>query len=222
MSEWWTYRLSDFLLFSPRTYYRLTGLYNEAIWPGQLLAVAVGLAIAWMLWRPTAGRIKAATVLLAAAWLWVAWAYLVERYSTINWAAVYVAAAFALQGLLLAGVAVLGRLGPALDTLSARLGLALFGFALVAHPLIGPLAGRPFSQAEIFGLMPDPTSIGTLGVLVGSAGASRWLLLPIPIAWCLLSGATLWTMNAPEALVPPLAAVVAVGSGLAGGRRARA
>jgi hypothetical protein len=27
MSEWWSYSLSDFLLFSPRTYYRLFDLY---------------------------------------------------------------------------------------------------------------------------------------------------------------------------------------------------
>ena len=33
MSEWWTYRPSDFLLFAPRTYYRLFELYNAEIWP---------------------------------------------------------------------------------------------------------------------------------------------------------------------------------------------
>jgi len=43
MSEWWTYRLSDLLLFSPRTYYRLFELYNAAIWPAQVLAVVIGL-----------------------------------------------------------------------------------------------------------------------------------------------------------------------------------
>ena len=36
MSEWWTYTLSDFLLFSPRTYYRLFELYNDEIWPAQI------------------------------------------------------------------------------------------------------------------------------------------------------------------------------------------
>jgi hypothetical protein len=30
MSEWWTYTLSDFLLFSPRVYYRLFELHNRA------------------------------------------------------------------------------------------------------------------------------------------------------------------------------------------------
>jgi hypothetical protein len=34
MSEWWTYRLTSFLLFSPRTYYRTIERYNLEIWPG--------------------------------------------------------------------------------------------------------------------------------------------------------------------------------------------
>ena len=45
MSEWWTYTLSDFLLFSPRTYYRLLELYNLATWPAQFAGGAIGLAI---------------------------------------------------------------------------------------------------------------------------------------------------------------------------------
>ena len=50
MSEWWTYELSDFLLFSPRTYYRLFELYNRDVWPAQILALALGVAIV-ALWR---------------------------------------------------------------------------------------------------------------------------------------------------------------------------
>src|SRR5262249_57612480 len=51
MSEWWTYSLSDFLLFSPRTYYRLFELYNLAVWPWHVLAIVLGLAVLvlWLL-----------------------------------------------------------------------------------------------------------------------------------------------------------------------------
>ena len=45
MSEWWTYSLLDFLLFSPRTYYRLFELYNLAVWPWHVLAIVLGLAV---------------------------------------------------------------------------------------------------------------------------------------------------------------------------------
>lgn len=33
MSEWWTYRLSDFLMFSPATYWRMVERYNREVWP---------------------------------------------------------------------------------------------------------------------------------------------------------------------------------------------
>ena len=45
MDEWWTYRLSDFLLFSPHTYYRLFELYNIDVWPLQILALSLGIAV---------------------------------------------------------------------------------------------------------------------------------------------------------------------------------
>ena len=50
-SEWWTYSLRDFLLFSPRTYYRLFELYNAAIWPAQIVALGLGLAVLALLRR---------------------------------------------------------------------------------------------------------------------------------------------------------------------------
>jgi hypothetical protein len=41
MSEWWTYRPEDFLLFSPRVYWRMFELQNEvACGPGN-----------WPCWR---------------------------------------------------------------------------------------------------------------------------------------------------------------------------
>jgi hypothetical protein len=112
MAEWWTYSLSDFLLFSPRTYYRLFELYNAAVWPGQVLAAAAGLAIAAMLWKPRPWQGRVVAVLLAACWLWIAWAYFLTRYATIDWAAPYVAAAFAGEALLLVLVGHLPRVLP--------------------------------------------------------------------------------------------------------------
>ena len=103
MAEWWTYSLSDFLLFSPRTYYRLFELYNRAIWPMQLVALALGAAILGLLRVGAAWQGRAVAVLLAACWAFVAWAFLLERYSTINWAASYFAVAFLLEALHFSG-----------------------------------------------------------------------------------------------------------------------
>jgi hypothetical protein len=212
MSEWWTYSLSDFLLFSPRTYYRLFELYNAAIWPAQIGAIAVGLAIPALLRRAgtVPGRVIAA--LLAACWLWVAIAFHLERYATINWAAPYFAAGFAVEAALLLWVgAIRGRLQFRLaPDLAGRIGLGIFLVALVVQPLIGLLLGRSWRQAEIFGLAPDPTAVATLGLLLLAAGRLPWMLMIVPALWCAVTGATLWAMEAPDFWVAPLAAVLVV------------
>jgi hypothetical protein len=211
MSEWWTYSLSDFLLFSPRTYYRLFELYNSAIWPLQIVALALGVAILVLLLREVAWRGRAIAAALAACWLWVAWAYFLKRYETINWAAEYFAAGFAVEALLLVWSGILRdrlRFRPSSDFI-ALAGLCIFLFALFVHPLIGPLAGRAWLQVELFGVAPDPTVVATLGVLL-AAQRTRWELLVIPLLWCAISGATLWTMESPDAVVMPVAAALAI------------
>jgi Family of unknown function (DUF6064) len=207
MSEWWTYSLSDFLLFSPRTYYRLFELHNRAIWPAQLVALALGAAILGLLRVRAAWQGRVVAVLLAACWAFVAWAFLLERYSTINWAASYFAVAFLLEALLL-----LWRRGvqglsfrPRPDLVGCA-GLSIFLFALVLQPLIGPLLGRPWTQVEVFGIAPDPTVIATMGLLLVASGRVAWEFLVIPLSWCAISGATLWAMGSSDAVVPALAA----------------
>jgi hypothetical protein len=211
MSEWWTYSLSDFLLFSPRTYYRLFELYNLAIWPAQIAAVGLGLLILTLLRSGAAWHGRVVAGILAACWFWVAWAYLVVRYDTINWAARYFAIGFAIEALLLVWIGLIRDrlvLRPRADVISkAGLGICLFG--LFIHPLIGPLVGRPFVQLELFGVAPDPTAVVTLGVLF-TADRIVWLLLPIPLLWCGISGATLWAMQSPEVVIMFGIAVLAV------------
>jgi hypothetical protein len=208
MSEWWTYSLTNFLLFSPRTYYRLFELTNADVWPLQLVTLALGIAIAFLMLRPRAWSGRAIAAILAALWLFVAWAYLLERYDTINWAARYFAIAFVLQAALLVWSGVIrNRFG--FDSPARWIGLALFFYALAIHPLIAPLTGRPITQAEIFGIAPDPTAIATLGILL-AATRTPLHLFAVPLLWCLVTGITLWTMESPDAPVAPLLALLTI------------
>jgi hypothetical protein len=164
-----------------------------------------------------------ACALLAAAHLWVAWAFHWQRFASINWAATWYGAAFAIEALLLLACAWLGA-GSVMTAQRGRtrnLGLALLLFSLVAQPALAALAGRPWQQAEVCGLAPDPTVLGTLGLLLvlpqrAPAGQSRlsaamaWLPWPIPLLWCALTGATLATMQAADALLMPAAALLAL------------
>ena len=206
MSEWWTYRLSDFLMFTPRTYYRLFELHNAEIWPLQIVTIAAGLAALWLVWRGAYGRVIAAV--LAAAWIFVAWAYHFERYATINTGAPYYAAGFAGEALLLAWFA-LRRDGLRFDRQPAPVrwtGLALLAAGVALYPLLAPLLGRPWTQAEIFGIAPDPTAVATVGALLLAKDRIAWLLV-LPLLWCAITALTLWTMQAPDAAVPALALV---------------
>jgi hypothetical protein len=210
MSEWWTYRPHDFLLFAPRTYYRLFHLYNEAVWPLHIAAAAIGLAVlALLLLRPKAAGL-AIPLLLAVCWAWIASAYLGARYATINWAATYFAYGFAIEALLLlfAGAAGFVRFSKP-PSRFAPLGVGLFAFALLVQPLIGPLLGRGWSGIEPFGLAPDPTVAATLGVLI-AADRIRFPLMIVPLLWCAISGVTLSAMDAPDAAVMPTVAVLAI------------
>ena len=228
MSEWWTYRPSDFLLFSARTYYRLFEIHNAALWPGQWLALALGVGLLWLAWRGGVSAGRAAGAIVGVGWLFTGAVYFVWRYATINWAAVWMGAVFILEGALWIGLAS-SRACPALRAqgsevrLSARsrVGIGLV-IAAIGYPVLAPLLGRPAAQAQVFGLMPDPTAIGTLGLLLlFDSGRERrlspivrkaWvaLLWTLPVAWCLLTGITLWTLRAPEAIIAPLLAVLAI------------
>ena len=210
MEDWLTYRLSDLLLFSPRTYYRLFELHNRALWPAHLAFLGAGASILVLLRRSTPWSSTAILVLLSACWVFVAWAYHLERYATINWAARYFAAAFAVQALLMLWHG-LGRrrllfAWPRSGVERAAFGLTLF--ALFVEPLIGPLVGRDWTQLEVFGATADPTVIATVGLLPMASPRPPRHLLIVPVLWCAISGATLWAMGQPDALVVPIAGLI--------------
>ena len=208
-SEWWTYSLRDLLLFSSRTYYRLFELYNAAIWPAQLAAFGLGLAVLALLRRPSIARGRAIAAILAGCWLWVAIAFHAHRYAKINSAAVSFAAAFGFEAALLVWIGILrGRLS--FDRRAGRTGLGIFLFALAIEPLIGPLLGRGWRQVELFGVAPDPTAVATLGILLLATGRGRWALFVVPAIWGALTGATLLAMKAPDFWIPPLVALLVV------------
>ena len=172
------------LPFTTEQFLDVFARYNEAVWPAQLLLLALALAVVALAFResPTGGRWVA--VLLAALWLWMAVAYHLAFFRAINPAAVAFAALFAIQALLLmwAG-AWRGRLlfGRRPRWVMAT-GLALIVYALVLYPALGLALGHRWPAMPTFGL-PCPTTIFTMGVLLLAAPAAPRLLLPIPLLW---------------------------------------
>jgi hypothetical protein len=183
-------------MFSPRTYWRLVELYNRDVWPLQLIAAAAGLLALWLAaTRPAARRIVAA--LLALAWLWVGWAFHWQRYATINLAAPYLAGACWLQAALLVIVGVASHSGPGrpANAVVRGLGWVLASGGLLLYPLAGLAAGRPWAQAEVFGVMPEPTALATLGLLLAGGLPHARSLSVLPAISLLAGMANLWMLS---------------------------
>jgi hypothetical protein len=197
MSEWWSYGLSDFLMFSPQAYWRLVERYNAAWWPAQLAGlVAAGALLA--LPRHEAGwSQRTVLLLLALAWGWTGWAFHTRTYAEIFLAAPWLAAASGAQAILLT-IAAVGGLRPA-EPASRMATLAGCALSLVAlfFPLASPLQGYGWTRAEVFGFMPDPTALATVGALMVLRRphyAWRALLGVIPVLALLLGAATRWLL----------------------------
>ena len=191
-----SWSLEDLLLFEPRVYWRLFALENESVWPAQpaVLAAVVLLVLCFIWGRQPSGRWLGPV--LGAAWLWTGWQFVALRYGTVNWAAPTLAWGFYAEAALLAGLGLAGRIVFTQHGRGAWLGLGLVAAALV-WPVLAPLDGRPWREAEVFAIAPDPTAIATLGLLA-LAARSRWtaLLCVAPVLWLALSTLTLLTMGA--------------------------
>lgn len=197
MSEWWTYRPSSFLMFAPRTYWRVVERYNADVWPLQWLLLAAGIALLWVAYRRGPHATRVICAMLAAAWLWVGWAFHLQRYAEINWGARYFALAFAVQAVALLALGVLPprRAQPPVTACARTLGLALAACAVLAYPLSAAVAGRSWSQSEVFGLMPEPTVLATLGLLLAAGPRGRGWLGVIPLLSLALGLTTLWLIS---------------------------
>ncbi|MDR6982560.1 hypothetical protein J2X32_001178 [Rheinheimera pacifica] len=227
MNSYASYQLQDFIPFSADVYFRLLERISETWWPLHLLSLALGAAALVLALKK---RDRLVWLLIAPVWAFVAVVFFMQHYAQLNWAGRYVGYTFLAQAILLLLQVVAGfsrsklpaakmsavagsrpavivvRLG-----ISIGLGIALTG--LFALPLMAPLSGAGWWQAQVFGIHADPTATTTLGLaLILLRGWRLWLVAFMPMLWLLLSGLTLWVLQATEAwLVFPVLAAALVG-----------
>ncbi|GAB4137517.1 MAG: DUF6064 family protein [Sphingomonadales bacterium] len=210
MEDWQTYRLTDFIPFTPDVYWRLLERVNEAYWPLQFAAIALGIAA---LCLALLGKPRGVLVLLAPLWLASGIGFHHRFYAELNWAATWFGWVFIIQAALLIVLATFVRrpLPPRLGVI--RLGAVIAIGALLVYPLLAGKFGQGFSHAEILGLHPDPTAIASLGLLLMVLrGPAAWLAFAIPLLWCLIGALTLIALKSDWALLPLAAAALSAGA----------
>ena len=216
MNDWQTYRLEDFIPFTPDIYWRLLERINETFWPLHILAVSIGLTALLLALR---GHQRMALALLAPAWLTSGMLFHFTYYAELNWAAPWFGWAFLAQAVLLLALALFAgssRTHGSSTALSTWIGATIALVSVLAYPLIALTIGPGLSHALTYGLHPDPTAIATLGVLlIILRGPTLWLAMLIPILWCVIASLTLMAINATGALIPLAAATIIAGTSLA-------
>ena len=202
MNAWTSYRLKDFIPFTAEVYFRLLERMGETFWPLHLLTLALGAATLVLALKH---RPRIACLLPAPLWAFVAVAFFFQRYAELNWAGGYVAYAFIAQAVLLVVMALTGwgmDNEPRATNPPVAIGIAITLFGLLIMPLIAPLSGGSWYQAEVFGIHADPTAVTTLGlVLIMLRGFALWIAVIIPALWLVVSGLTLQVLDSSGAAV---------------------
>lgn len=188
------------LPFSESAFLDVFGAYNQRWWPVVLTLWVVTLIIAARLWRrQSSGRVV--MVLLAAHWLWSGVAYHWLHFRSINPAAAVFAAGFGMQGTLFAWMALTAKGYFAFDrTIRGLIAATFVGYGLF-YPFLGLALGLDYPRLPLFAV-PCPTTLITVGVLLGSSGLPRVVNL-LPIIWAVIgsSAAVVLGIRADLALI---------------------
>jgi len=198
------YELSDFLAWDAATWDRLLSAYHMAIWPAQLVAVFLFVAVLWFAIKSN-HRFAALPLILvlATCWAWVGWLFHAQYHAQLNWAAHYWVAACLAQAFLML---VLTTRAPKLsNTPAASVGLiACFALPLWLPALIGALWGQSLSALSWPLVSPDALAWLTLIALTFFVftGGSRFigLLMIIPSLLLMLDGLIAYSLPAYDRL----------------------
>jgi hypothetical protein len=214
MQDWLSYRISDFLMYSPDIYYRLLGRYNAALWPVHYLAFAITLVALWLMWKPRRHSGLLVGLVAASGWGFTGEVFFQHYYATISWAAPYFAYGFMAQAVLLVFAGARGWLHFEAAPRAIRFaGFLLFTAVLLGMPMLAMVEGRALGQDEIVWLTPDATVLATFAAFI-TAARCHGLLYIIPLCWATLNGALLWAMESESWWLMPVMALAAVLTGL--------
>jgi len=179
--------------------------YNAAIWPAQPLALLLALAALGLCAWPRRGSDRAIGAILVAAWLWCGLVFFPRVMAPLDFMAPVYGWVFVFQAVLLAWALVWrGSAFRFRPEVISGVALALAAGALFGLPALSVFGEAGWAGAHIVGLAPGPTVLFTLALLLLAEGRRRWLLMVVPLAWCVLAGIAAWALAVPEALPLPL------------------
>jgi hypothetical protein len=172
------------LPFTVDEFFGVFAVYNQRVWPAQVLLYILAFVTVALLYRHPRSRSRYISLILSFFWAWMGIVYHWVFFTAINpaawlFGALFLAGAFSFIWL---GV-VRNRLqfGPRRG-LRAWSGGVLILFALVIYPLLGLALGHHYPATPTFGL-PCPTTIFTLGILMFASDPLPKPVITVPLLW---------------------------------------
>lgn len=187
------------LPFSRPEFLQVFAEYNQSIWPLQIVAAALGvIAAAFLFCRKTWAH-RTISGILALLWTTVGIGYHWLFFSKINSAAYLFGGLFLIAALVfLVEGAVRNRIRFRMRwDWRGRLASILLIYSLIVYPLLG-LATNPYPDTPLFGVVPCPTTIFTLGLLVVASHPRPILLAAVPMLWAAIGGSAAVLLDIPQ------------------------
>lgn len=174
--------------FSRAEFYGVFSAYNTAVWPMQLLLMALGVLAVVLLIRQRKNASVGISAILTFLWAWQALAYHLAFFTAINPLAYVFAAVF------MVGAAVFFWQGVVRRRLNftqtgitngwrARAGWSLMIFAGFIYPAWTFLTGHRYPAFPTFGL-PCPSTLFTIGLLTFLVKPYPRSPFVVPVLWC--------------------------------------
>lgn len=162
-------------------------LYNNSVWPLQIVFNALALILIFFLYKNSTTGNKIINAGLGFFWLWMGIAYHLIFFTPINNAAYGFGVIFIIQGLLFLYFGVVKdelQFSVRKDWLGILSGIFIL-YALLIYPILGNHFGHAFPRNPTFGL-PCPTTIFSFGILLLAVKRVRWYVIIIPFVWSLI------------------------------------
>jgi len=172
-------------------------LYNQSVWPAQVLLNLLALLAVVLCFRRGASSALVPSV-LGVLWIWTGGVYHLMFFSAVNPMARVAGWLFIAQGILFLYAGVMKkdlrfRFAPSFRGIT---GAVIILYALLLYPVLGYVLGHAYPYSPTFGA-PCPMTIFTFGVLLWSETRPRWFVLIVPVAWAFIgsSAAMMFAMK---------------------------
>jgi hypothetical protein len=161
------------------------GAYNLAIWPMQILAYLAALLAIYSASKQTRFSNNITSGVLSFFWLWTGIAFCLLHWAPLYPTAYAFVVLMIVQGLLFLWDSVKPTLSfHAGNNTRTMIGLGFAAYAMIGYPVAGYFLGHIYPRSLPFGLVPCPTTVFTLGLLMltDKPIQKRMLVIPIVIA----------------------------------------